>query len=362
MRARSKVHVPIFSSASLFAFFFTAAGALFFQAASCSAEHPKNTAPPPRTDIVIASSSEPAESSTAPPAPPSSEAPAERAAEPFTPDHARYPWLAEGALPKRRNAAEGTPLFFEPVASLFQRFSPPPGFTRVSVQPGSFGEWLRGLPLAKENSPVLTFRGDVLLPGNHENIAAVASLDVGPDDLQQCADSVIRLHAEWKWASGARDMSYKAAAGTPMPYARWMRGERIVQEGNAIRWKGNAKPDPEGRDHASFRQYLDSVFTWANTGALAMQASKIKFDEIRPGDFFILPGSPGHAVLVLDMAVNAQRKKMALLGQGYMPAQSFQVLRPSRAGLWFELDPAAGGVQTPFWPDPFPWDSLRRLD
>ena len=30
--------------------------------------------------------------------------------------------------------------------------------------------------------------------------------------------------------------------------------------------------------------------------------------------------------------------------------------------VWFPVDAAAGGVQTPFWPAPFPWSSLRRLD
>lgn len=345
------------------------AALLLAQGASsaCATESPKNTAPTRRADIVPARASTsalseaPSSTSSTSPAP-STPPPQNTAKAPFSPDPKRYPWLAEGALPKRRPNPSGAPEFFEPVASLGERISAPPGFTRVSVQSASFGEWLRSLPLSKSDSPVLTFRGDVLLPAGHENVAAVVSIDIGSDDLQQCADSVIRLHAEWKWAAGARDMSYKAAAGTAMPYARWMQGERIVQEGNSIRWKPGSKPDPQGGDHASFRRYLDNVFTWANTGALSTQASKIKLEQLRPGDFFILPGSPGHVVLVLDMAQNEAGKKVVLLGQGFMPAQSFHVLRPSRSEIWFEIDPAAGGVQTPFWPAPFPWDSLRRLD
>jgi hypothetical protein len=51
-----------------------------------------------------------------------------------------------------------------------------------------------------------------------------------------------------------------------------------------------------------------------------------------------------------------------LLGQSYMPAQSYHVLRPSAGEVWFAIDPAAEGVQTPFWPAPFPWAAIRRLD
>lgn len=261
-----------------------------------------------------------------------------------------YPWLSDRSL-KLPEAKE----------PLVARFEPPPGFERVAVEPGTFGAWLRGLPLAAEGSPVLTYRGDVLLPPDHQHLAAVVAIDIGAADLQQCADSVIRLHAEWRWAAGARDMTYRAASGAMMPLARWMRGERPAEESGSIKWTARGRPDPPGGDHASFRKYLDSVFTWANTGALAVQGKKIGLSDVRPGDFVVLPGSPGHAVLVLDMAVSPEGKRVALLGQGFMPAQSFHVLRPERGRAWFELDAGAPGVKTPFWPT-FPWDSLRRLD
>jgi hypothetical protein len=262
----------------------------------------------------------------------------------------RYPWLSDSSL-KMPGAVE----------PLSARFTPPAGFERVPAAAGSFGAWLRGLPLAAPGTPVLTYRGDVLLPADHENIAAVVAIDIGAADLQQCADSVIRLHAEWRWSAGARDMAYRAASGAMMPLARWMRGERPAEENNSLKWAPRAKPDPPGGDHASFRRYLDSVFTWANTGGLAIQAKKITLEEARPGDFVVLPGSPGHAVLMLDMAVGPGGQRVVLLGQGFMPAQSFQVLRPEKGRVWFTLDASATGVKTPFWPV-FPWDSLRRLD
>jgi len=71
-------------------------------------------------------------------------------------------------------------------------------------------------------------------------------------------------------------------------------------------------------------------------------------------------GNPGHTVLVLDMASNSAGERVLLLGQSYMPAQSFQVLRPNAQSVWFAVKPN-DGLLTPFWPK-FSWDMLRRLD
>ncbi len=80
-----------------------------------------------------------------------------------------------------------------------------------------------------------------------------------------------------------------------------------------------------------------------------------------PGAFFVLPGGPGHAVLVLDLAVDHQGHRIALLGQGYMPAQDFQVLASQEVAIspWFSLD--GEHLTIAFWPAPFPWSSLHRF-
>ncbi|HEU4539242.1 MAG TPA: hypothetical protein VFS00_34210, partial [Polyangiaceae bacterium] len=53
-----------------------------------------------------------------------------------TPPLASYPWLAERSL-----------AWPEPSARAHERLPPPPGFARVPLAPGSFGAWLRALPL-----------------------------------------------------------------------------------------------------------------------------------------------------------------------------------------------------------------------
>lgn len=283
------------------------------------------------------------------PAPPTAAVPLPAVDAPPAPVTARaeaYPWLADpaAAVPTEAGALE-------------QRFDTPDGFTRVALAPGSFGAWLRRLPLAHAGTSVVSFRGDVILPADHENLAAVVALDVGARDLQQCADSIIRLHAEWLYAQGRRDASYRAASGAPMPFARWARGERVVPQGLSFAWTTSARPND---DHASYRRWLDAVFAYANTGSLARDGEPVPAAELRPGDFVVQAGAPGHAVLVLDLAVAPDGRRALLLGQGFMPAQSFQVLRPSPARAWFVVDPGARALDTPFWA-PFPWKALRRF-
>ncbi len=254
-----------------------------------------------------------------------------------------YPWLTDPSAP----AADGT---------LEARFPPPRGFARVPLPARSFGAWLRALPLAPPGTPVKSYLGRVVLPADHPNLAAVVAIDVGDADLQQCADSVIRLHAEWLYAQGRRDQSYRAASGAAMPFARWARGERMVPNGMGFAWKASARADG-GR--AAFRRWLDGVFAFANTGSLARDAEPVAPDDLRPGDFVVQPGSPGHAVLVLDVARAGDRRAL-LLGQGFMPAQSFQVLRPAEGAAWFLVEPGATALETPFW-RAFSWKALRRF-
>ncbi|WNG35688.1 hypothetical protein F0U61_19950 [Archangium violaceum] len=260
--------------------------------------------------------------------------------QPTKSERARYPWLStEHSI---RPLAEAIP--------------PPPGYTRVAVEEGSFGAWLRGLPLRPVGAPVRDFRGNTLLAGEAAALAAVAELDVGAADLQQCADSIIRLHAEWLWSQGQKErISYRFTSGHPASWTRYAAGERARVSGSKVTWVKDGAVDGS---RASFRAYLDLVFTYAGTLSLAAEAQRPKREDVRPGDFFVLGGSPGHAVLVLDVARNASGARVALLGQGFTPAQDFHVLSPGKDGPWFSLE--AHEVATPFW-KPFPWSSLRRL-
>jgi len=253
---------------------------------------------------------------------------------------ARYPWLSSSAR----------------VRPLEASFPPPSGYTRMELEPGTFGAWLRGLPLRPAGTPVRDFQGGEILSAGDSRLAAVAELDVGQSNLQQCADSIIRLHAEWLWAQGHKGrIGYRFTSGHLASWAQYAAGDRARIAGSKVSWVRSAAADSS---RASFRAYLDLVFTYAGTLSLQVEKNRPSREEVRPGDFFVLGGSPGHAVLVLDVAVNPAGQKVALLGQGFIPAQDFHLLSPAKDGPWFALQ--ADEVATPFW-KPFPWSSLRRL-
>ena len=238
--------------------------------------------------------------------------------------------------------------------------APPAGFERVEVPRGSFGEFLRTLPLQPEGAPVVDFRGNKLHDdGRHPNIVAVADLDIGRKDLQHCADAILRLHAEWRYGRGDRDLVYRTVSGQPLSYRAFLAGDRAVVEGKSLSMRRSAPPHAD--DHPFFRGWLDEVFAWAGTASLERDGKKVaSVSEMMPGDFFVMSGTPfGHAVLVLDMARDAAGRVALLLGQSYMPAQSFQILA-SQGSPWFVVEPGDASVSTPMW-RPFPISSLRRL-
>ncbi|MBU8896649.1 DUF4846 domain-containing protein [Corallococcus sp. M34] len=255
-------------------------------------------------------------------------------------ERARYPWLGADVAVRPLDVA----------------IAPPEGYARVAVEPGSFGAWLRGLPLRPAGTPARDFRGGRVLAGDDARLAAVAELDVGTANLQQCADSIIRLHAEWRWASGhSEQIAYRFTSGHLASWPRYAAGDRARVSGSKVTWVRGASADSS---RSAFRSYLDLVFTYAGTLSLQGEKARPARADVRPGDFFVLGGSPGHAVLVLDVAANARGERVALLGQGFIPAQDFQVLSPGAGGPWFSL--SGDTVATPFW-QPFPWSSLRRM-
>jgi uncharacterized protein DUF4846 len=92
---------------------------------------------------------------------------------------------------------------YEPAHALARRITPPPGYERVLASKGSSAHWLRHLPLKPGRPPVLLY--DRRKKPNQGAHVAVVKMDVGRRDLQQCADAVIRLRAEYLWTAGRKD-------------------------------------------------------------------------------------------------------------------------------------------------------------
>ncbi len=199
----------------------------------------------------------------------------------------------------------------------------PAGYRRVREPANGFGEWLRGIPL-KKDTRVRLFDGT--LKANQSAQFAVLDLSVGKRDLQQCADAVMRLRAEYL-------------------YLRGMYDDLVFYDniGHPYRLGSN-------RDRRHFDRFLEGVFAGCGTLSLQRQLKVTRWDQIRAGDVIIRGGSPGHAMMIADMAVNESGQKIFLLAQSYMPAQDIHLVvnpDPGSPSPWYIL--REGPVQTPEW-------------
>lgn len=221
----------------------------------------------------------------------------------------------------------------------------PAGFTRTSVTNGSFGQWLRSISLKKDKT-VYLYNGQ---PKRYQGAQfAVLDISTGTKDLQQCADAVIRLRAEWQYAHQQYNhIAFRATDGTLLDYASWQKGCRFKLSQQRLVKICN---QPAGNDRNLFQSYLEVVFCYAGTASLQKQLeASPATDNIRPGDVFVQGGSPGHAVIVMDVVTNAKGARKFMLAQSYMPAQDIHILKnPADGSCWY--DAAFGRVlQTPEW-------------
>ena len=202
--------------------------------------------------------------------------------------------------------------------ALAERFAPPLGYRPVALPASSFGAWLRGLPLKPGRPEVLLFNGR---PKQNQGAhLAVADIDVGREDLQQCADAVMRLRAEYLRSAGRdKDICFRFTSGDPARWEEWRAGGRPFVVGNFVRWVRRAAADSSA---ASFRAYLTSVYRWAGSASLSRELrGGMDPRRVEPGDVFIHGGFPGHAVLVVDVAQDPRGRRKFMLAQSYMPAQ-----------------------------------------
>ncbi|MEO5893795.1 MAG: DUF4846 domain-containing protein [Ferruginibacter sp.] len=198
----------------------------------------------------------------------------------------------------------------------------PHGFTRTQSDPGSFAAWLLNVKLKKDK---MVYKFDGTPKANQNAQFAVMDISVGDQDLQQCADAVMRLRAEYLFAvKKYEDIHFTDNGGTVYQFYA---------------------PHTDKNLH----QFLQKVFGRCGSASLAKQLKGTAFNDIKPGDVLIRGGFPGHAVIVMDVAINSNGKKIYLLAQSYMPAQDIHVLiNPANNLLspWYEADDAAL-VETP---------------
>ena len=198
----------------------------------------------------------------------------------------------------------------------------PPGYSRIKYPTSSFAAWLRMVKLKKDKH-VHLFDGS--LKKDQSAQFAVLDISVGHQDLQQCADAIIRLRAEYFYSLAQYD------------------NIRFTDNDNKVyQFK-----KPYNRN--TFLEYLNRVFSMCGSASLEKQLLKhVEFKEVIPGDVLIYGGYPGHAEIVMDCAVNEVGSKIYILAQSYMPAQDIHVLVNPTSSLspWYLVDDHSH-IQTP---------------
>lgn len=241
-------------------------------------------------------------------------------------------------------------------SSLDTRILVPEGFVRVPSSTEEITGFIRTLPLKNHDSQVFTYKGSPI--NNQDNHVAIFDITVGERDLQQCADSIMRIYGEYYWSLQKYDeIAFHLTNGFYMEYSKWRDGNRIVVDGNDVRWNLSSSYNDS---YESFLKYMEMVFSYAGTLSLTAESTTISLEDLLPGDILLEGGNPGHCVMVIDMAYDEAGNRCFLLAQGYMPAQDFHILtNPLHPqDPWYYEAEMDYPIRTPSWT--FDEGSIRR--
>jgi len=196
----------------------------------------------------------------------------------------------------------------------------------------SWEYFLQHLP--EKEGVVLDYKG-APVPFQQKHFTLI-NYDVGTRDLQQCADALIRLRAEYLFAQNRLDeIGFNFTSGHFYSFADYCNGKKPIPKGNSVKFVSSS---PQAKTAKDLRKYLDIVYTYA--GTISLGASLKEADDFSIGTIVISPGSPGHCFIITDEATTSTGEKVYKLVEGYTPAQSIYVLRntsdPS-LGCWHPL-------------------------
>ena len=200
----------------------------------------------------------------------------------------------------------------------------PWGYERVEGLDRAYSEFLRSLPLKGKGSEVMLYTGGK---------SRFQSLNYAVIDLpllsnaEQCADVCMRLRAEYLFENGQYgNIHFRDVNGKTMRYSG-------------------------GSSRKAFNSYLRRVYGMASTYSLSRGLQQRALGDMQPGDVFVYPArygqKYGHAIIVVDVAINKSGEKAFLLAEGNTPAREIHIMRnfenPFRSP-WFVLDSDASNL------------------
>lgn len=204
---------------------------------------------------------------------------------------------------------------------IYKRVQVPNGFQRI-IDNNPFTDWLRNLPLKDKNSEVITYQGKTagLKERFFMNYEGVIDMNI-LNKWQQCADSILRLRAEYYWSRNEFDKIKFKLGNKTVSYLSWAQ--------------------KSGHSRKTFEKYLTHIFANLGTASMKRDLQPISEKDLRIGDVNIQnkSGGTGHIFMIMDIVENSDGERLYLLGQGATPAQNFHIIKlPLHTSSWMSME------------------------
>ena len=222
-------------------------------------------------------------------------------------------------------------------SSVIDRILLPEGYIRKVYPEESFSQYIQQYPLENFKAKIINYDGqEYSYQSGH---VGILSLSVPENGLQQCADALIRIRAEYLWNNDRKDeIGFNFTSGHYCSWDKFSMGYRPKVQGNNVTFSKIAAQDTS---EENFYRYLNLIFMYAGTQSLYDELDPIEhIANVEVGDMLIYPGSPGHVIMVADIAIDESGKKLFIFAQGNTPAQSVHLLKnPNNKEIspWYDI-------------------------
>ena len=212
----------------------------------------------------------------------------------------------------------------------------PKGYKRIPYDENSFQTYIRNYPLKPFGAAIINYDGSEHF--SQDGHFGILELQVAENGLQQCADVLIRLYAEYLWKHKKYEtIGFEFTSGHYCSWLKYAEGYRPNIKGNKVTFVKKRSTDHSKKN---FVRYLNLIYTYSGTLSLYNELDAVKHvDDLQIGDMVVSPGTPGHVAMIVDAMVNEEGVRRFVMMQGYTPSQSVSLLKNEGSAMnpWYEL-------------------------
>jgi len=172
-------------------------------------------------------------------------------------------------------------------------------------------------------------------------------------------DILVRFYSEYLWEKNEQgNLSLPLPGKQSLKWSDWQQGYRPKFRGINF---DLIKSEKCNFAKNNFNKYLNLIFAESHTQQFYFAYPVIERQNIQVGDFIVKKGVKGHAVMIVDLAQNANGDLIALIGQGDTPACEFYLLIYNNDNPWIPLNFSEELIPLPI-KKKMTWDGLRRFE